>query len=133
MYPMAYYVHSLQTVSKLRPRIMSSAVKRLVPITALNTEQTFVEYLLMNLLLARKGFLVNGKAETHVQVADHIRAVRNTHILGGQERGDGDMKGTMEEVMLERGGWIRRIKKLSTVGRQGWAGRGQNLEKTGQK
>lgn len=69
--------------------------------------------------------LTNGKAETHVQVVDCIRATRNTHVLGGQDRGYGDMKGTTEEVMLGRGGWIRGIKKLGTTGRQGWAGFGK--------
>lgn len=39
---------------------MSSAVKRLVPITALNTEQTFVECLLMNPWLAEEGFLASA-------------------------------------------------------------------------
>lgn len=124
-------------MSKLRPRITSCAVRLLEPITALNTEQTFVECLLMNPLPAGKGFLpvlTNGKAETHVQVTDHMSAVRNTHILEGQDRGDGDVKGTVEAVMLERGGWTRgTVKKLSRVGGQGCAGRGQDLEKTGRK
>lgn len=78
--------------------------------------------------------LTNGKAETHAQVTGHMSAVRNTHIPEGQDRGDGDMKGTVEEVMLERGGWTRgTVKKLSRVGRQGWAGRGQDLEKVSQR
>lgn len=55
--------------------------------------------------------------------------MRNTHVLGGQDRGYGDMKGTTEEVMLGRGGWIRGIEKLGTMWRQGWAGFGENRAK----
>lgn len=36
---------------------MSFTVKLLLPIRALNTEHTFIEFLLMNPLLAGKGFL----------------------------------------------------------------------------
>lgn len=42
------------------------------------------------------------------------------------------MKGTVEEVMLERGGWIRgTVKKLRATRRQGWAGRGRIWRKEG--
>lgn len=77
--------------------------------------------------------LMNGKAETHVQVANRIRAMRNTHVLGGQDRGDGDMKGTTEEGMLGRGGWVRGVKKLGTTGRQGWAGFEENRAEASQR
>lgn len=42
------------------------------------------------------------------------------------------MEGSVEEVMLQRGGWMgARVKQLSTVGRKGWAERGRIWRKQG--